>query len=68
MLQPEMNKPELAKQLGRERGVPTGDAADQMDRTVNQIVRALRKGTPARLPGLGTIIPGKRWTLKEDRD
>ena len=34
-----------------------------MDRVVNQIVLALRKGEPAELPGLGTIQPGKRWVF-----
>lgn len=63
-----MTKPQIAKRLGREKGVPSGDAADQLDRTVNQIVQILRKGQSARLPGLGVITPGKRWTLREERD
>ena len=62
-----MNKPAQAKRLGRERGLPPGDAADQLDRTVNEIIRTLRKGHSAHLPGLGTITPGKRWTLREER-
>src|SRR5260370_35735340 len=67
ILQPAMTKPELAQRLGLEKGVPPGDAAGQCDRTVNPMVRALRAGQPARLPGLGTITPGKRWTLREER-
>jgi nucleoid DNA-binding protein len=63
-----MTKPQLAKRLGREKGLPPGTAADQMDRTVNQIVQSLRKGNAAHLPGLGVITPGKRWILKEERD
>lgn len=62
-----MKKPELARLLAREKNVPQRDAADQLDRTVNQIVQALRRGQTARLPGLGTITPGKRWTLREEK-
>lgn len=61
-----MTKPELARRLGREIKLPTGPAADQLDRTVNQIVLALRRGQPTRLPGLGTITAGKRWLLREE--
>jgi len=56
-----MKKAELANYEGRRRKVAPGSAADQMDRAVNQIVRRLRQGRPAELPGLGTIEPGKRW-------
>jgi nucleoid DNA-binding protein len=58
-----MKKSELAKELAKRNGVKTGNAADQMDLLVNQIIRTLRGGQPARLPGLGTITPGKRWTF-----
>lgn len=61
-----MTKPELARRLGREIKLQPGPAADQLDRTVNQIVRALRRGEPTRLPGIGTITPGKRWRLREE--
>lgn len=62
-----MKKAELANQEGRRQRVAPGNAADQMDRVVNQIVRALRSGRPAELPGLGTIQPGKRWKFLPER-
>ncbi len=63
-----MKKSDLARDVARRRGLKTGDAADQMDRVVNQIIRTLKAGRPARLPGLGTINPGKRWTFKQERN
>ena len=62
-----MKKAQLANEEARRQRVAPEHAADQMDRLVNQIIRALRKGRPAELPGLGTIEPGKRWTFRPDR-
>ncbi len=42
-------------------------AAEQMDLAVNRIIRTLRAGKPARLPGLGTITPGKKWAFRPER-
>ena len=61
-----MKKSDLIKQVARQRGVEPGAAADQMDKAVNKIVRALRSGHAARLPGLGTISPGKRWVFRPE--
>jgi len=61
-----MKKSDLVEEVVRQRGVEPGTAADQVDRAVNKIVRALRKGRPARLPGLGTILPGKRWVFHQE--
>jgi nucleoid DNA-binding protein len=63
-----MKKSDLAKDVAKRHGLKTGDAADQMDRVVNQIIRTLKAGRPARLPGLGTITPGKRWTFTQERN
>jgi len=54
-----MKKPDLAKRLARRSGLTVGEAADQLDRVVHQIVRKLRKGQEARLPGLGKFSPEK---------
>ncbi len=62
-----MNKAEVANHEARRRRVAPGSAADQMDRAVNQIIRALRSGRSAELPGLGTIQPGKRWIFHPDK-
>jgi nucleoid DNA-binding protein len=63
-----MKKSELANDVANANGVDTGNAADQLDCVINRIVRTLRGGHPARLPGLGTIIPGKHWTFKRERN
>jgi nucleoid DNA-binding protein len=64
----QMKKSDLAREVARRNGVGTGDAADQMDCVINQIIRALKRGRSAYLPGLGTITPGKHWTFKEERN
>ena len=65
-----MKKSDLIKQVAKQRGVEPGNAADQVDKAVNQILRALRSGHAARLPGLGTITPqgavGKRWVFRQE--
>jgi hypothetical protein len=38
-----------------------------MDLVVNKIIRALRSGRPAELPGLGIISPGKRWVFHPEK-
>jgi len=63
-----MKKSDLAKDVAKRKGVNPGDAADQMDRVVTDIVRMLKGGHSARLPGLGTITPGKHWTFRPERN
>jgi hypothetical protein len=53
-----MMKAQIAKRLARQAGVSNAEAADQLDHVVNQILSKLRKGKPARLPGLGQFTPG----------
>lgn len=61
-----MKKSEMAQEMARRDGVEPGEAADQIDRIVTAMLRNLRKGRAARLPGLGTITPGKRWTFRPE--
>jgi nucleoid DNA-binding protein len=63
-----MKKSVLAKAVAKRNRLKTGDAADQVDRAVTQIIRKLRGGEAARLPGLGTIEPGKPWKFRPERD
>jgi nucleoid DNA-binding protein len=63
----QMKKSDLVKAAVQLRGVEPGTAADQIDRAVSQLMRALRSGRSARLPGLGTISPGKLWTFRPER-
>jgi nucleoid DNA-binding protein len=63
-----MKKSELAKKVVRKHSIEPGAAADSMDRLVNEIVRALKRGEEAHLPGLGKLIPGKYWALRQESD
>ena len=62
----QMKKSELTKEVARQRGVEAEAAADQLDLAVTKIIRALKNGRPARLPGLGTISPGKPWVFRQE--
>ena len=57
---------ELTEDAARRGGVEQAVAADRLDRAVNGILKSLRSGKPARLPGLGTIMPGKRWKFRPE--
>jgi len=59
-----MKKPELALRLAKQSGVSTGEAADQLDRVVSQIIANLKKGQTAQLPGLGKFTPGPKWIFQ----
>lgn len=66
-----MKKRELAQHIAELQGVAPAKAADRVDRAVNKIIRALKNGQSARLPGLGTLIPdtgadGSRWVLRRE--
>ena len=59
-----MRKPEIAKRLARQSGVSSAEAADQLDRTVHQILSKLRQGKPAPFPGLGRFTPGPQGSYQ----
>ena len=63
-----MKKSELIKKVARKHSIEPGAAADGIDRLVNQIIRALRRGEEAHLPGLGKLIPGKHWAFRQESD
>jgi DNA-binding protein len=68
-----MKKRELAERVAELQGLAPAEAADQVDKAVHKIIRALKSGQSARLPGLGTIMPdlgapGRRWLFKRDSD
>jgi nucleoid DNA-binding protein len=62
----QMKKSDFINRVARQQGMKTGAVADQMDQAVTKIIRALRRGQRAHLPGLGTIAPGKSWTFHPD--
>jgi nucleoid DNA-binding protein len=63
-----MRKTQLAGQLARQSGVTKAEAADRLDRVVHHIVKNLRKGRGANLPGLGQFLPskapGEKWEFE----
>ena len=63
-----MKKAELAAKLAEQTHLSEAEAADQLDRVVHAIVRNLRKGKPARLPGLGIFRPGDKWKFRFDAE
>jgi nucleoid DNA-binding protein len=68
-----VRKKGLAREIARSSGIAPGDAADQLDKAVAQIVNALKKGQTTRLPGIGVLRPGKGtsgqsgWTFRAER-
>jgi nucleoid DNA-binding protein len=59
-----MRKPEIAKRMASQSGVSNAEAADQLDRTVHQILSKLRQGKPAPFPGLGQFTPGPKGSYR----
>jgi len=53
-----MKKREIARRLASQSGVSQGEAADRLDRIVDQILANLRKGKETPLPGLGKFTTG----------
>lgn len=62
-----MKKPQIAKRLAKRAGVSKAEAADQLDRVVNEIVSKLRSGQPVPMPGLGKFVPGRTWNFEFDK-
>jgi nucleoid DNA-binding protein len=63
-----MKKPDIAKRLASRAGVSRAEAADHLDRVVQQILSSLRHGKQASLPGLGTFVSGPDGTIHFERD
>lgn len=54
-----MNKAEIAERIARDAGVTQAEAADRLDRLVQQILTRVREGKEAPLPGLGKFRQGR---------
>jgi nucleoid DNA-binding protein len=63
-----MKKPEIAKRMARQTGGTRGEAADRLDRMVQEILHGLRHGKETRLPGLGCFRPGADGRLAFQRE
>jgi nucleoid DNA-binding protein len=55
-----MKKARLAERLAKESGISPAAAADQLDSILTGILRRIRRGQSASLPGLGTFVPGPK--------
>jgi nucleoid DNA-binding protein len=63
-----MKKSVLVKKIARQQSVAPATAADRMDGIVTQLIRALKRGEEAHLPGLGKILPGRKWGFRQESD
>jgi nucleoid DNA-binding protein len=50
-----MKKADIAKRLAKQSNISPAAAADQLDSVVGEILRRVRQGKTASLPGLGTF-------------
>lgn len=55
-----MKKEQIARRMAKESHITTAAAADQLDRIVSDILKRIRKGETASIPGLGTFRAGLR--------
>jgi nucleoid DNA-binding protein len=55
-----MKKHELTKAIAREQRLRTSQVADGLDRLIHDLVKSLRQGKPAELPGLGKLQPAPK--------
>lgn len=53
-----MKRIDLARALAERNRLTQGEAQDQLDRLVQKIVRSLRQGRVAKMPGIGKLKPG----------
>jgi nucleoid DNA-binding protein len=56
-----MTKSELAVRLARQEDVTPAEAADRLDRLAYRILKKLRRGQAVELPGLGRLLPGRKF-------
>ena len=61
-----MKKSDLARRLARRRHISRAQAADQLDGVIHDILRNLRTGKSAALPGLGTLKPGRTLRFRPE--
>lgn len=54
-----MKRAEFTKRLAKQSKLSRAAAADQLDLVVRDILKRVRKGQPASLPGLGTFAAGQ---------
>jgi len=63
-----MKKSDIAKRMARQSRTSVGQAADCLDRLVQEIVAGLRRGQDTKLPGLGKLTVKPNGNLAFDRE
>jgi len=63
-----MKKPDIAKRMARQSGGTRAEAADRLDRMVQEILDGVRQGKETLLPGLGRFRPGAGGRLAFERE
>jgi nucleoid DNA-binding protein len=63
-----MKKLDIAKRMARQSNTSVGQAADSLDRLVQDIIAGLRRGQGASLPGLGKLTVKPNGNLKFERE
>jgi len=53
-----MKKEHIARRIAKESHISTAAAADQLDQIVSDLLKRIRKGEAASIPGLGTFRAG----------
>ena len=59
-----MKKKDIARKLALQTGVTRAEAADQVDRMVNDVLQKLRHGETAKLPGIGLFQLNSRGEIE----
>jgi nucleoid DNA-binding protein len=59
-----MKNTDIAEQMARETGLSPGAAADQLDDVITSILKTLKKGRAAHLPGLGKFRRDVKGALR----
>ncbi len=59
-----MGKKDFTKEFAKQTRSTPAEAADQVDRIVNGLLRRLRAGKPALLPGFGILNPREQSEAK----
>jgi nucleoid DNA-binding protein len=63
-----MKKPEIARRIARQGRMSCGEAADHLDRVVNEILSSLKRGKPAEMPGLGSFRQTSGGRIRFDQE
>ena len=63
-----MKKPEIVTKMVRQTGGSRAEAADRLDRMVQDILDRVRRGKETRMPGLGCFRPGADGRLAFEKE